>query len=164
MTSPARVVGSHLVLVAVLALSWACQQASTSTPDPRGDTPRDPSERHSTPSATTTATTTAAAAELTIVFDDGSGKKLTWRLTCNPTGGDHPASEDACTALAARGGTALTMAPRTRICTQQYGGPQTATVTGSWGDRQVVSRFSRRNGCEISRWDALVPLLPASAT
>ncbi|MGO4804316.1 serine protease inhibitor [Arthrobacter sp. 2MCAF15] len=50
-----------------------------------------------------------------------------------------------------------------RLCTQQYGGPQTAVVTGWYLGRQVNSRFSRTDGCEIARWRALAPLLGGTA-
>lgn len=46
-----------------------------------------------------------------------------------------------------------------RLCTQQYGGPQVAVVTGSFHGRQVESVFTRTDGCEISRWNAMAPLL-----
>ncbi|MGP0222533.1 serine protease inhibitor [Paenarthrobacter sp. NCHU4564] len=46
-----------------------------------------------------------------------------------------------------------------RICTQQYGGPQVAVVQGVFRGRQVTSRFSRTDGCEIARWKSLAPLL-----
>ena len=46
-----------------------------------------------------------------------------------------------------------------RLCTQQYGGPQTAVVTGWYLGREVNSRFSRTDGCEIARWRAMAPLL-----
>jgi hypothetical protein len=45
------------------------------------------------------------------------------------------------------------------LCTQQYGGPQVAVVTGTFGGRQVHCRFSLTDGCEIARWRALAPLL-----
>jgi hypothetical protein len=45
------------------------------------------------------------------------------------------------------------------LCTQQYGGPQVAVVTGTFGTRQVYFRFSLTDGCEIARWHALAPLL-----
>lgn len=45
------------------------------------------------------------------------------------------------------------------LCTQQYGGPQVALVTGTFGGRQVHCRFSLTDGCEIARWHALAPLL-----
>ena len=46
-----------------------------------------------------------------------------------------------------------------RLCTQQYGGPQVAVVTGAFHGRTVDSMFSRTDGCEISRWNAMAPLL-----
>jgi hypothetical protein len=49
-----------------------------------------------------------------------------------------------------------------RICTQQYGGPQVAVVRGVFRGRQVNSRFSRTDGCEIARWKSLAPLFGGS--
>lgn len=46
-----------------------------------------------------------------------------------------------------------------KMCTQQYGGPQVAVVTGWFLARKVHSRFSRTDGCEIARWRAMAPLL-----
>ena len=46
-----------------------------------------------------------------------------------------------------------------RMCTQQYGGPQVAVVTGWYLGREVNSEFSRTDGCEIARWRAMMPLL-----
>ncbi|WP_426005837.1 serine protease inhibitor [Paenarthrobacter sp. NyZ202] len=70
---------------------------------------------------------------------------------------------DAHAALAAVeqfGEEAFFPAPRPdRICTQQYGGPQVAVVHGVFRGRQVTSRFSRTDGCEIARWKSLAPLL-----
>ena len=44
-------------------------------------------------------------------------------------------------------------------CTQIYGGPETAEVTGSFRGEPVDARFNRTNGCEIDRWERLLPLL-----
>lgn len=49
-----------------------------------------------------------------------------------------------------------------RICTQQYGGPQVAMVTGWFHGREVASRFSRTDGCEIARWKTMSALLGGS--
>ncbi|WP_426998062.1 serine protease inhibitor [Pseudarthrobacter sp. N5] len=49
------------------------------------------------------------------------------------------------------------------LCTQQYGGPQVAVVTGRYLGRQVHCRFSLTDGCEISRWRAVAPLLGGTA-
>ena len=46
-----------------------------------------------------------------------------------------------------------------RLCTQQYGGPQVAEVSGIFHDRRVDSVFTRTDGCEIARWNAMAPLL-----
>ncbi|MET4095429.1 serine protease inhibitor [Arthrobacter sp. UYCu712] len=46
-----------------------------------------------------------------------------------------------------------------KMCTQQYGGPQVAVVTGWFLGRRVHSEFSRTDGCEIARWRAMAPLL-----
>jgi hypothetical protein len=46
-----------------------------------------------------------------------------------------------------------------KLCTQQYGGPQVAVVTGTFHGRAVESVFTRTDGCEIARWKAMAPLL-----
>ncbi len=46
-----------------------------------------------------------------------------------------------------------------KLCTQQYGGPQVAVVTGWFLGRKVHIQFSRTDGCEIARWRAMAPLL-----
>ncbi|MGH3031526.1 MAG: SSI family serine proteinase inhibitor [Gaiellaceae bacterium] len=79
-------------------------------------------------------------------------------LTCDPVGGTHPRAEEACAALAAHP-EALEPVPADAACTQIYGGDETAEVTGLVAGRQIEASFSRKNGCEISRWEALAPLL-----
>lgn len=49
------------------------------------------------------------------------------------------------------------------MCTQQYGGPQVAVVTGTFHGRPVHRRFSLTDGCEIARWRSLAPLLGGTA-
>jgi hypothetical protein len=65
-------------------------------------------------------------------------------------------------ALAAveRFGEEVFFAPRRAdmMCTQQYGGPQVAVVTGSFHGRPVHTRFSLTDGCEIARWRSMAPL------
>jgi hypothetical protein len=112
------------------------------------------------PKPTPAASSTGAGDVLSIVFHDGKGPATTWRLTCNPPGGDHPDPATACRVLKEKGAEALPAVPKGRMCTQIYGGPQTATITGTWLGKPVSSRLSRVNGCETSRWQALVGLLP----
>ena len=55
----------------------------------------------------------------------------------------------------------LTTAPDPgRVCTQIYGGPERARVSGRIGTRAVARSFSRADGCRIADWDRAVPLLP----
>ncbi|MGO4188259.1 serine protease inhibitor [Pseudarthrobacter sp. TAF60_1] len=46
-----------------------------------------------------------------------------------------------------------------RLCTQQYGGPQVAEVTGTFHGRRVQAVFRRTDGCEIALWNSLSALL-----
>lgn len=49
--------------------------------------------------------------------------------------------------------------PEERICTQVYGGPQTARVRGEVRGRPVDVSFERTNGCWISDWERFSALL-----
>jgi len=95
------------------------------------------------------------------VVRNGPGPAVTWRLTCNPPGGDHPDPETACRVLAENGERALPAVPKNRMCTQVYSGPEQATISGTWKGKPVLSHLSRNNGCETARWKALIGLLPA---
>lgn len=87
-----------------------------------------------------------------------------WTLTCDPDGGDHPRPEDACRGLAAATPDAFAPVPADMMCTQQYGGPQTATIEGTWRGESVDATYDRTDGCEIARWDALATVLEPSNT
>jgi hypothetical protein len=82
----------------------------------------------------------------------------TYTLTCAPAGGDHPDPTAACAAL----GTMehpFAPVPAGTMCTEIYGGPQTATVTGRFRGEPVSARFSRTDGCQVARWDEHLALL-----
>ncbi|WP_435849413.1 SSI family serine proteinase inhibitor [Streptomyces tibetensis] len=98
------------------------------------------------------------------VRNAGGGADGTFELYCNPDGGSHPDPGGACAALErdTRWGQDVFASPSEGgFCTMQYGGPATAHVTGTWAGRPVDATYDRRDGCQISRWDRLVPLLPA---
>ena len=116
-----------------------------------------------TPKAPASQSGGSVTTDLTIVSNDGKGKTETWQLTCDPAGGTHPTAAAACAALEAKGKTAFPPVPKDMMCTQQYGGPQTAKITGTWKGEPVNASFSRTNGCEIGRWSALKGLLPEPA-
>lgn len=46
-----------------------------------------------------------------------------------------------------------------QVCTQLYGGPETARVTGTALDEEVDLRLSRENGCRIAEWQTVFGLL-----
>ncbi|WP_329456723.1 SSI family serine proteinase inhibitor [Streptomyces sp. NBC_01497] len=87
----------------------------------------------------------------------------TYELRCAPAGGTHPDAAAACERLdgiGTDGRDPFAPVPAGQLCTQIYGGPATAHVTGVWHGRAVDATFDRRNGCEIARWRQLVPVLP----
>jgi hypothetical protein len=43
--------------------------------------------------------------------------------------------------------------PKDVFCTQIYGGPQEALVTGTYAGAKVWARFNRRDGCQTDRWN-----------
>ncbi|MFJ4962609.1 SSI family serine proteinase inhibitor [Streptomyces sp. NPDC088729] len=101
-----------------------------------------------------------------IVTDSGvAGGDGTFELTCGPTGGSHPKRQAACDRLAeagaARAGQELFRpTPAGTMCTQIYGGDASARIKGTWEGRPVDTTVTRSDGCEIARWNNLVPLLP----
>lgn len=102
--------------------------------------------------------------ELTITVDDGAGgTPLRWTLTCDPPGGDHPDPAAACAALD-RARAPFDPVPAGMNCTMIYGGPQTATITGSWGATPVHAAYKRTDGCEIARWNAVAAVLGSGGT
>jgi hypothetical protein len=80
-------------------------------------------------------------------------------LECGPAGGDHASPEEACRRLAALEAP-FEATPPNMACTEIYGGPETAKVTGRLGAKAVDTSFSRENGCEIARWDRHAFLFP----
>ncbi|WP_405643849.1 SSI family serine proteinase inhibitor [Streptomyces uncialis] len=89
----------------------------------------------------------------------------TYRLRCGPAGGTHPEAEEACerlTKLSEGNRDPFAPLPADTFCTLQHGGSATARVTGHWHGRPVDAKFSRTDGCQIHRWDELVPVLPAA--
>ncbi len=168
-TRPLVLLATLGAAVALAGCSGGEEDASTvpgDAPPPSSSTPRE-SLVTPEPSTGTEATKPPAAqpsepigpADLTAVIDDGAGSTVTRTLTCEPAGGDVEAAEEACDQLGAVGTAVFAGVPPDAMCTQVYGGPQTATVTGSVGGGQVQATFSRTNGCEIDRWDALSALL-----
>jgi Subtilisin inhibitor-like len=97
------------------------------------------------------------------VWPNGQGHTptRTYTLTCAPGGGTLPRPTSACAKLAARKAP-FAPTPQGTACTQIYGGPQEARVTGRFRGRLVRAGFSLKNGCEISRWKRVRFLFPGT--
>lgn len=95
-----------------------------------------------------------------------AGADGTFELECGPTGGSHPRGQAACDRLAEAGATRagrqelFRETPEGTMCTMIHGGDATARIVGTWEGRAVDTTASRRDGCEIARWNSLVPVLP----
>ncbi len=101
--------------------------------------------------------------QLEIDLGDGSDP-LSWTLTCvGFVEGSHPAAQAACDHLS---GMERPFAPLSddAVCTQQYGGPETARVLGRWGGEPVDLALSRVDGCRLAQWDSLGPVLPETVS
>ena len=83
-----------------------------------------------------------------------------WTLRCTPAGGSLPNAARACRHLGAIA-QPFAPAPRDTACTQIYGGPQVALVSGSFRGRRVWTYFKRTDGCQADRWNRVAFLFPA---
>lgn len=106
----------------------------------------------SSSSGSDSASASSTTLTITVQPQGSGGPARTWTLRCDPPGGNLPRARAACARLRPA---ALRPLPPDTICTQIYGGPQTARVRGRVDGRPVDTRFSRANGCEIHRWDQL---------
>jgi hypothetical protein len=99
------------------------------------------------------------------VWPDGraEGDGTTYTLHCNPAAGTLPKAATACSKL---GPLPRPFGPvsRNAVCTDQYGGPQQALVTGRSEGRSVWVMFSAANGCQIARSKRVAFLLPGFNT
>lgn len=159
---------SVVAALALLFLTGACTadpgnrvaSPSLGSPTPPTAESARPPQTAQSPSLPSSPAPTSGQSALLITVDDGSGSLTTWRLTCDPAGGDHPDPTAACEALDRYGERTLPPVEPGRACTQIYAGPQWATVSGMWRGKPVKSKFTLINGCEIKRWKALEGLLP----
>jgi hypothetical protein len=99
-------------------------------------------------------------AELTITVDEdgkGGAAAKTATVSCNAA-----SDSKECAAVEKMKSATFEPTPGNIACTELYGGPETATVKGMLRGEAIDARFSRNNGCEISRWNAAAGLLGAA--
>ncbi|HKS03155.1 MAG TPA: SSI family serine proteinase inhibitor [Arthrobacter sp.] len=110
----------------------------------------------------------AGNAELSItVKASKDGKAANYTLVCKDGApmaeSQHPTAAAACSALKKNAAILNPAAPPKGIsCTQQFGGPQVASVTGEVNGTPVETSFALRDGCEIGAWNAAKDLLGAA--
>lgn len=99
------------------------------------------------------------------VWPDGrsQGDSDTYTLKCAPARGSLPRVAAACTKLQ-KFPRPFAPVPRDTNCTEVYGGPQQALVTGTYQGRSVWAAFSATNGCQIARAKRVSFLLPGFGT
>ena len=99
-------------------------------------------------------------AQLTVTVDEdgeGGAAAKTTEVSCDAAG-----YSAVCGAVAKLPAKVFEPTPGDVACTQQFGGPETATVKGTLNGKAVDAEFARSNGCEISRWEKAQPLLEAA--
>ena len=139
-------------------------QMPTQVPTTLGpeDTAPDPSLPGATP------TPGQGNAELSItVLESANAAPQNYTLVCvngaPAAESKHPTANAACTALK-NNPSLLSQAPikSDQECIQQFGGPQTAKVTGAVDGMEVSASFSRTDGCQIALWDAASAIIGSS--
>ena len=182
---PALVLATVLMTVAGLT---ACTPDGGPTPSPSSGTttgtpsspsPTAPSGSPSPETETTSPAPSPSAvplpsgpgqgnAELAIMVKPSeTGTAANFTLVCQngvpAAESQHPNAAAACIAIK-KNPAILSPAPpaKNQTCTQQYGGPQVATVTGVVDGRAVQASFSLTNGCEIAAWNAAKDVLGSS--
>lgn len=96
------------------------------------------------------------AAHITIhVQKDAKSPEKTAVLICP---GRKPIERDVCAALDVVAPGVFQPVGENRVCTMIYGGPATATMRGTYDDGLVNATFSQANGCEIGRWNQVLPV------
>ncbi|WP_445155406.1 SSI family serine proteinase inhibitor [Arthrobacter sp. Hor0625] len=162
-----NLIPAALVLMVAAGLA-ACAPGGGSGPGSPTAAPSSASSAPASPGTSPTAVPGQGDAELAVLFKSSAdAKAVSYTLRCSngepAAGSNHPTAAAACAAVK-QNPAILSPGPRPtdRACTQQYGGPQTATVTGTVDGKTVKSEFSRTDGCEIELWNAAKDVLGSS--
>ena len=108
-------------------------------------------------------------ADLSFVVEHPDRETIEFRLSClgdtaTVTPEDVEIDEQAaCLALANSDVVARLVEgpPTDEVCSEEYGGPDVATITGTIDEQQVDTTVDRTDGCGISDWgELLADLLP----
>lgn len=106
---------------------------------------------------------TYAVGTLDVTVTHPDAETVTYTLSCfgdtaSLTGEPAVDAEAACRALKEPRVQELLVEgpPQDRVCTEIYGGPDEARITGSLADRPVDVTITRVDGCAIDDWDTVL--------
>jgi hypothetical protein len=108
---------------------------------------------------------TAPAVTLTVRYTNGSQVERVAHLRCRgdsarADGFLRTSARPACLRARKIASFLASKPSAKRVCTQIYGGPQRARITGTIGARRINRSFRRTDGCQIGDWQFAVPLVP----
>ena len=157
---------TRAVVLAPVVLLAACGSAAEPTGGSAASGSSAPGSSSAAPTGSSPATSGTPGASptgegLVVEVDPGDGGAVQrYTLSCGDApSGDLPDPAGVCAHLSGMADP-FAPVPADAVCSQQFGGAQTARVTGSWAGQPVDLQLSRTDGCRISQWDELGPLLP----
>jgi hypothetical protein len=173
--TPPRSLVAGLALVAMLVACGADGGETRAESPDAGTRSRDDT---TTTTETTTTTTTEptettgggggdVATSLTVEVTDAGQAPRTATLTCNGTAtgtgflAEPAAAEAACTLLQGNPDASQRLIAGRNpdlLCTEIFGGPEVARVSGEIDGQRVETTVDRTDGCGIADWDMLGPL------
>lgn len=154
---------SRLVILILVLAAFGCSACGASDAEAPPEDPQEPSgDGVGEPPL---GSGPYAVATLTIEVEHPDHDTISYELACfgdtatlvpEDTPGVDPVR--ACTALARTDVEDFLVdgPPSDQACTQQYGGPDTARITGRVNDRPVDIEIDRVDGCGIDSWDVLL--------
>lgn len=161
-----------ILLLAIVASACGDADSSSETPvetlPPLGSNPTVPDPGGTRPAD---GVDIFAIADLTVVVSHPDHPDVTYQISClgdTATIADAPLGVDpelACTSLLDSDVISRLVEgpPVDQACTEIYGGPDVATISGTLGDNPVDAVVDRTNGCGISDWDqTLGHILPVA--
>jgi hypothetical protein len=98
---------------------------------------------------------TKSTSSLTILYSASPTSQVAFKVSClaHSISGTHPNRKAICAVIAKQGTRLFAPVPANTACSMIYGGPETATITGTVNGHKINSKFSRTDGCQISRWN-----------
>jgi hypothetical protein len=96
-----------------------------------------------------------SSSNLTIIYKASPSSQISFKVSCLPhtISGTHPNKRAICAAIAKQGSRLFARVPKGIMCSQIYGGPETATITGTALGRKINATYSRTDGCQVARWN-----------